>query len=140
MQSFIVRHASKVIGALSGFDRVRLRGTMRWLSNVRGMIGYLSSQSVLLKDFTKFAQGFTQQIRQRAADDAAQAGRPLIYLNSSQDSKEDMARAIAQRDKIQEGLICVFRCVEPCYSFSVGPNREQQRLELRYGPSKCLHQ
>jgi hypothetical protein len=82
----------------------------------------------------------TEQIRQRAADDAKQAGRPLIYLNSSQDSKEEMARQIAQRDKIQEGLICVFTCVEPCYSFSVGPNREKQRLELRYGLSKCLHQ
>lgn len=140
MESFIDRHASKVIGALSGFDRVRLRGTLRWLSNVRGMIGYLSAMSVLLKNFKRFAQGFTAQIRQRAVEDARQAGRPVIYLNSSQQSKEQMAREIAQRDKIREGLICVFRCVEPCYSFSVGPNRETQRLELRYGPSKCLHQ
>src|ERR1700739_2530683 len=134
MESFIDRHASKVSGVLSGFDRVRLRGTLRWLSNVRGMIGYLSAMSVLLKNFTKFAQGFTAQIRQRAAEDARQAGRPLIYLNGSQQSKEQMAREIAHRDKIREGLICVLTCVEPCYSFSVGPCRETKRLELRYGP------
>jgi hypothetical protein len=140
MESFIDRHASKVSGALSGFDRVRLRGTLRWLSNVRGMIGYLSAMSVLLKNFTRFAKGFTEQIRQRALEDAEQVGRPLIYLNSSQVNKEQMAREIAQRDKIREGLICVLRCVEPCYSFSVGPNRDTKRLELRYGPSKCLHQ
>lgn len=140
MQSFIDRHATKVIGALSGFDRVRLRGTLRWLSNVRGMLGYLSAMSVLLKNFTKFAQGFTDQIRRRAEQDAEEAGRPLIYLNSSQVSKEQLARQIAQRDKIQEGLICILTCVEPCYSYSVGPNRELKRLELRYGPAKCLHQ
>jgi hypothetical protein len=140
MQSFIDRHASKVIGSLSGFDRVRLRGTLRWLSNVRGMIGYLSAMSVLLKNFTRFGKGFTSQIRQRAEEDAQQAGRPLIYLKSSQVNKEQLAREIAERDKIREGLICVLRCLEPCYTFSVGPNRETKRLELRYGPSKCLHQ
>jgi len=140
MERFIQRHASKVMGSLSGFDRVRLRGTLRWLSNVRGMMGYLSAMNVLLKDFTAFATGVTKQIRNRAEADAEQAGRPLIYLNRSQTSKEQQAREIAERDKISQGLICVFTCVEPCYSHSVGPNRAMKRLELRYGPAKCLHQ
>ena len=140
MKHFIQRHASKVMGSLSGFDRVRLRGTLRWLSNARGMMGYLSAMNVLLKDFTGFAKGVTKQIRDRAEADAQQAGRPLIYLNSSQTSKEEQAREIAKRDKIREGLICTFTCVEPCYSHSVGPNRALKRLELRYGPAKCLHQ
>lgn len=140
MQSFIQRHSSQVIGVLSGFDRVRLRGTLRWLSNVRGMMDYLSVVSVLLKDFTGYAKEITEQIRQRTKQDAEQAGRPLIYLNNSQTSKEEQAREIARRDHIQEGLICVFTGVEPCYSYSVGPNRAKKRLELRYGPSKCLHQ
>jgi len=113
MERFIQRHASKVMGSLSGFDRVRLRGTLRWLSNVRGMMGYLSAMNVLLKDFTAFATGVTKQIRNRAEADAEQAGRPLIYLNRSQTSKEQQAREIAERDKISQGLICVFTCVEP---------------------------
>lgn len=140
MKSFIHRHASKVIGVLSGFDRIRLRGTLRWLSNVGGMMGYLSATNVLLKNFVEFAQGFTDQIRDRAIADAKEAGRPLIYLNNSHTSKEALARQIAQRDKIDEGLICVFTAVEPCYSYSIGRNRERKRLELRYGSCKCLHQ
>jgi hypothetical protein len=48
-------------------------------------------------------------------------------------------QALATADRIESGLICVLSCVEPCYSYSVGPNREQKRLELRYGPSKCRH-
>jgi len=140
MSSFIQQQASKIIGTLTGFDRVRLRGTLRHLSNVRGLLGYLSAVSVLLKDFTAYAKDLTEQIRRRAEQDAEQAGRPLIYLNNSQTSKEELAREIAQRDQIQEGLICVLTSVEPCYSYSVGPNRAQQRLELRYGSSKCLHQ
>jgi len=125
---------------LSGFDRVRLRGTLRWLSNERGMLGFLQAVSVLLKDFTAYAKGITDQIRRRAEADARQAGRPVIYLHNSQVSKEEVARGIAQRDKVREGLVCVLTCVEPCYYHSVGPNRETQRLELRYRPGKCLHQ
>ena len=60
MQGFIQRHAANVIGVLSGFDRVRLRGTLRWLSNVRGMYGFLQASSVLLKDFTQYAKDITE--------------------------------------------------------------------------------
>jgi hypothetical protein len=95
--------------------------------------------NVLLQDFREFAKGVTGQIRRRAEADAEQEGRPVIYLNSSQTNKEQQAREIARRDNIKQGLICVFTCVEPCYSHRVGPNRAMQRLELRYGPSKCLH-
>lgn len=140
MQGFIQRHAADVSGVLSGFDRVRLRGTLRWLSNVRGMYSFLQATGVLLKDFTRYAKGITERIRQRTVRDAEQAGRPVIYLPSSQDSKEAIAREIAERDGVREGLICVLTCVEPCAYHSVGPNRELKRLELRYGSGKCLHQ
>jgi hypothetical protein len=140
MQGFIQRHAGNVIGVLSGFDRVRLRGTLRWLSNVRGMYGFLQASSVLLKDFTQYAKDITEQIRKRMVQDAKEAGRPMIYLNSSQQSKEEIAREVAERDGIRQGLICVLTCVEPCHYHSIGRNRELQRLELRYGSGKCLHQ
>lgn len=140
MQSFIQRHAANVIGVLSGFDRVRMRGTLRWLSNVRGMYGFLQASSVLLKDFTQYAKDITEQIRKRMVQDAKEADRPVIYLNSSQESKEAIAREIAERDGIREGLICVLTCVEPCHYHSIGRNREWKRLELRYGSGKCLHQ
>ena len=43
MQSFLARHESQVKGVLSGFDRVRFRGTLRWLANVRGLRGLVAS-------------------------------------------------------------------------------------------------
>jgi hypothetical protein len=140
MQGFIQRPAANVIGVLSGFDRVRLRGTLRWLSNLRGMYGFLQASRVLLKDFTRYAKGITEQIRQRTIADANQADRPVSYLTSSQESKEEIARRIAQRDGVREGLICVLTCVEPCLYYRIGPNRERKRLELRYTSGKCLHQ
>jgi hypothetical protein len=53
--------------------------------------------------------------------------------------KETRAMDIAHADNVTEGLIAVFKCVEPCWTFKVGPNAEKQRLELRYQPGKCSH-
>src|SRR5262249_32716446 len=54
-------------------------------------------------------------------------------------SKEDLARAIAERDGIREGLIAVFAAVEPCMSFNVRGNRETHKLEVVRGARKGLH-
>lgn len=140
MQSFLTRHASEVKGVLSGFDRVRFRGTLRWLANLTGLGTWLSRRNVLLKDFTDYAAGLTEQIKQTTAELAGRDGRPLQYLPSSSLRKEDVARDIAERDGVTQGLVCVLTAVEPCHTFTVGRNRERKRLELRAHQGKCLHQ
>jgi hypothetical protein len=140
MESFVTRHASDVKGTLSGFDRVRFRGTLRWLAHLSGMGVWLSHAGVLLKDFREYAMGLTGRIKKATGELAEKAGRPLYYLPSSSLRKEDFARDIAERDGIVEGLVCVLTAVEPCHTFTVGPNRETKRLELRSHEGKCLHQ
>ena len=139
MNEFIQRHRAEVIGALSGFDRLRIRGTLRLLSYVEGMLMYLGLAKVLLKDFKAYALASTDQIRRATEQLALAAGRPLHYLPSSRESKEAWARAVAERDGVREGLIGVLSCVEPCRSYEIHRNRQAKRLELRGGPSKCLH-
>ncbi|HEY7617213.1 MAG TPA: hypothetical protein VH744_10445 [Terriglobales bacterium] len=139
MQAFLQRHASEIKGVLSGFDRVRFLGTMRMLANVTGLGKFLSSQRVLLKDFKAWAQGLTDTILTSTEQLAAAAKRPIVYLESSQERKEDRALAIAEKDDVQEGLLCVLKCVEPCYSMTVGPEPSTRHLELRRRLVKCSH-
>lgn len=139
MNSFIQRHAANVMGMLSGYDRVRLRGTLRWLANTKGMGSFLFAAQVLLKDFKDYAIDVTDRVREASKRLAASQGRPFEHLRSSAISKEDTARKIAEADSVREGLICVLSCTESCFSYSVGPNREKKKLELRGGRSKCLH-
>src|SRR5215208_7120244 len=107
MQGFIQRHTDEISGVLSGFDRVRLRGTLRWLSNPRGMQNYLSCVSVLLKDFKEWAMDCTTRIRRASQCLAHSAGRPFHYLNSSTVRKEELVERIATEDHVESGLICV---------------------------------
>jgi hypothetical protein len=139
MNTFLQRYASEVKGTLSGLDRVRFRGTLRWLASRHGLGSFLGACRILLKDFKSWAQGLTAEVLLATERLTETKGRPLTYLISSKERKEDRARALAAADGIHEGLIGVFKCVEPCYSFSVGPNRARKHLELRYGPSKCAH-
>jgi hypothetical protein len=139
MERFVTRHGDRITGTLAGFDRLRFRGTLRSISYLKGMEQFLSAHSVLLKDFGRFAQGLSDRLKGHAAAVAIAAGRPVEYLASSQVSKEDRARAIAARDGIREGLICVLSCVEPCRSFTVRKDRAAKRLVLVSQERKCLH-
>jgi hypothetical protein len=59
MNAFLQRHRTSVVGMLQGFDRLRLRGTLRPLAYVGGMMGYLSHIGVLVKGFKEYASSVT---------------------------------------------------------------------------------
>jgi hypothetical protein len=139
MQQFIKRHQKDIHGVLSGLDRIRFRGTIRWLGSVRGVETFMWERKVRLTQFTAWAKGLTNQIVEASERIAAAAGRPMMYLRSSSVSKEELALQIAKSDRISEGLVCVFKCVEPCHTFKVGPNAKTKRIELRQIPAKCSH-
>lgn len=139
MHQFTKQHQKDILGVLNGFDRVRFRGTIRWLASVSGLGSFLCLRGVLLKDFTEWAKGLTRQIVEASEQIAKTAKRPMTYLESSSVSKEELALATAKACKVTEGLICVFKCVEPCITFKVGPNAKTLRLELRMFRGKCSH-
>lgn len=139
MERFLERHRDRIVGVVSGFDRILFRGTLRSISYLEGLERFLKYHSILYKDFGRFAQGLSQALKDRATRVIEQSGRPYIYLESSTQSKEMIAQGIAQRDRITEGLICVLGCVEPCQSFSIRKDRESKTLRLVPAKRKCLH-
>jgi len=139
VKTFIQRFGHNILGAVHGFDRIRFRGTRRFLANVVGMMNFLWHRQVLLKDFKGFAGNITAEVRRTAEEVAVQQGRPVEYLHNSVMDKEAWARETARRDGIQQGLIGVLKAVECCWSYEVGPNRTTKKLELRGKPSTCLH-
>ena len=138
-ESFVSKFGARVTGFLCGFDRLRFRATLGMLFQPAIMGEYLSRQNVLLKDFTTYALGITERLKTTALRAAAAAHRPEQYLPSARTSKEDLARTIAQRDRVKAGLIVLLSTVEPCLSYSVRGNRAAKKLELVLETRKCLH-
>ena len=56
MQEFLSRHADRVMGVVSGFDRIVFRGHLRNLMFAAGMESFLNSVGVLRKDFGAYAR------------------------------------------------------------------------------------
>jgi hypothetical protein len=103
------------------------------------MESYLSACHILLKDFGRLVESTTQAVKAQAKALAEKAARPFVFVPSSQTSKEELARKIAARDRVSEGLICILNAVEPCQSFSVCGNRQTKKIELRLEWRKCSH-
>ncbi len=139
MKTFLQTLPGLVLGSLSGFDRLVFRGYLRSLLSASGMNVYLWTNGVKFKDFKAHAQERTEQLIAASEAVATRQSRPIEYLRSPQLRKEDRARAVAKRDGIAAGLIGMFTCVEPCWSYTVRGNGGTKRLELRSELRQCLH-
>jgi hypothetical protein len=137
MNDFTQRHADRIVGVLTGFDRLLFKGTLLSISYVRSLSNFLNAHRILLKDFAAFAQACTAKIERRARAIARHAGRPYQYIAKPSLSKEDLARQLARQQGIKQGLICVFSAVEPCQTFDIYRNRETKRLDLVPRLRKC---
>lgn len=137
MKTFLRVFAGLVCGVLHGFDRLVFRGHLRLLTTVEGLRCHLHANHVLYKDFDGYVQSKTNELIEASLDAARQQERPVVYLSSSSISKEEEALKIATRDRIRAGLICVFKCVEPCWTFEMHRNRERKLLEVKGKLGKC---
>src|ERR1700730_12216268 len=107
MKEFIAKHKEEIAGVLCGFDRLVFRGTLRSISYVQGIMNYLWANQVRLSEFGGHVQGVSERVRQACKAKAEALGRPVKYLASAGESKEEVARGSAARGKIQEGVVWV---------------------------------
>jgi hypothetical protein len=128
---FLDKHQAKIAAVLSCFDRIILRGYLP-ICHPGGVEGWLYHQQVPLKSFKDFAPKLAERLLNHAKQLAQSQQRPYQYLPTRQ-SKEELARQIAQRDGVREGLVCVFSCLETCRTFRLqwGKGRLRLRPDLR---------
>ena len=138
MHEFIAKHQDKIAGTLSGFDRLVFRGHLRSIGNPQGMMSYLWTNQVFLKNFGDHVEKVTQRLKEASLAEAKAYGRPVKYLNSSQLDKETIARNILAQDGVRNGLVCVLSCIEPCWKFEIHRSRQTKKLELQLRSGKCL--
>jgi hypothetical protein len=144
MDTFLSIHQNSILGTLSTFDRMIFKGHLNGFFPDGAFARFLSKQGVLLKDFKTYVATCTATLKTHAQHLAQDAGRPYLYLEKPTTarrgtSKEEQARAIATRDGITTGLICVFAAVEPCRAFGIRRNAATHHLEVVRQKRQCLH-
>jgi hypothetical protein len=134
MDKFIELHAGKISGSLSCFDRVLFRGYLPIMSGA-AMALFLKSQNIGRESLKPFLLEQAARLKDHAQSLCTRTGRPYQYLGQAT-RKEDMARKMAKRDGITEGLVCVLSVVEPCRTFSLVWNGRSPYVQS--SQRKCL--
>ena len=129
MKSFLLRHKDQILGVLSGFDRLRFRGSLRPLQREAGVIHWLQRIGIALKDFPAYAEGLTKQLlsgrRNKLTTDA---GREVRYLQPGV-TRSNRFTTFAPRQRVAEnGLIAVLSTLEMGMSYEVFRRKDQLRV------------
>lgn len=139
MKKFVQHHAEQILGVLSGFDRIRFRGSLRWLQSEGGAATWLERIGVAVKDFLSFAEGLTKRLCRRSEQLAEAAGRKVRYLPGVVD-KEDLVQQIREKQGVAEnGLVAVLSTLEMGMSYTMFRRRDNDFAVLRRGPRKGKH-
>ncbi len=138
MKTLVDRHASKVSGVLSCFDRVVLEGLLRPLSYGVGMTCWLGDHGCPPAQFAEYFKGCTRALHEKAKRVAAEAGTRVEVVLSQHARKEDIvARELAKRGS-HDGLVLVLAAQERCATFRTWRNPDGT-VRLRDHNGKCQH-
>ena len=98
MTTFIERHADKIRGVLSCFDRVVITGTLPELCHAGAMAKYLGARGIRLFDYPRWAEPFRDTLRTHAEQLAREHGLTIEFIRRVKDfrKEERIKRLVAQ--------------------------------------------
>ena len=139
MRKFLQRHQEQVLGVLSGFDRMRFRGSLQLLQSPGGVVTWLERVGVAVKSFLSYAEGLTNRLRQQADQLAEAAGRKVQYLPGLVD-KEYLVQEIRDKEGVADnGLVAVLSTLELGTSYTIFRGRDNDFPVLNRGLRKHKH-
>lgn len=137
MCKMINQYADKIKGQFSFFDRMIINGYLRPLLSEKTRIGSLYAMGIPLRDFTEYFKNLTDLLIKQLEDSARELERPVVYLPSAKDRKENIAKDFLLSDPVDNGLICVIKTLESCRTAKVVGS--QGSHFLKSSQTKCLH-
>jgi hypothetical protein len=137
MELILAFLAGTVVGSLCGFDRLIFKGKLRQLYSADGMHCLFAANHILRKDFECYTARITEQVLAASLEAEATRLGCFRYLPSVNTDKDAVARAFAAERKVHEGLVCVLKCVEPCWTFVL--NSVDKRLVIQGKERRCAH-
>jgi hypothetical protein len=140
MADLVQRYADQILGSLSCYDRVIVRGRIPELDYAKGMeILPARARGVYLFDFAKFAQPLREEIRDNAEALAAKHGINVQFIRHHEQRKEAIVAEILKQRGDAPGLVAILSALEVCPTFEPRHDKTTGRTFLRPDRAKCLH-
>jgi hypothetical protein len=139
MADLVPRYSDRIVGVLSCYDRVVVRGQIRWFAYAKGMELYLRTRNIRLFDFPQFARPLRDEIRDNAERMAKANGIEIQFIRNGAICKESIVAQIIERRGDSPGLVAILSALEVCPTFEARVDQETGRTSLRPDRTKCLH-
>jgi len=139
MEHFIERHASRIQGVLSCFDRIVLTGTIPGICYAEGMTGLLKAQHIRIFDYTQWAEPLREEICGHAERLATENGLEIEFIRKKNFRKEDRIHQIIRQRGSHPGLVHIFSAMESCTRYKPWHNKKTHSTYLKTVPGWCLH-
>lgn len=139
MQLFTERHADKIVGVLSCFDRVVITGMIPDIGYAAAMTGFLDRHDIRVFDYTKWAEPLREELREHAEFLARENGLEIEFIAKNNFRKEERIRKIIEQRGTHPGLVHIFSAMEPCPSYKPWHDKKTHKTFLKSCPGRCLH-
>jgi hypothetical protein len=139
MKLFTDRHASKIRGVLSCFDRVVITGTIPGICYAEGMTSYLYANNIRIFDYPKWAEPLREEIRANAEQLAKKHGLKIEFIRRKDFRKEKRIKDIIAKRGDHPGVVHIFSAMESCPSYKPWHDKKTHRTFLKPTDAKCLH-
>jgi len=139
MADLLQRYADQILGVISCYDRVIVRGAIPQFSYAKAMESYLRVQSIRLFDFPRFAMPLRDAIRENAEQLAQAHGMEVQFIRHHDERKEAIVARILEQRGDGPGLVAILSALEVCLSFEARYDKKTGRTRLRPDRAKCLH-
>ena len=134
------RHASRIRGVLSCFDRVVIQGTLPQIAHAQAFTRELSRRRIRIFDFTQFTQPLRDLIRENAEKLAGENGIAIEFIRHIKAfRKEDRVQQLIAERGTHPGLVHVFSAMESCPSFKPWHDKTSGKTFLKPDSGRCIH-
>ena len=133
------RHADRIAGMLSCYDRILIFGTLPNICFAEGMTAYLYAHKVRIFDYPRFAQPFREELVENAERLARESGITIEHIRKKKIRKEDLVQAVLAKRGQHPGLVAIFSAMESCASYQPWHNKQTGKTYLKPVDGKCLH-
>lgn len=139
MATLIDRYADRILGVISCYDRVIVRGAIPGFDYATGMEAYMRARGIRLFDFPKFAMPYREAIHDNAEQLARKHGVTVQFIRHHDQRKENLISKILEQRGDAPGLVAILSALEVCLSFVARYDKKTGRTSLKPRRAKCLH-
>lgn len=139
MSDFTKKYDKDILGVISCYDRILLRGTLTGCCYPKGMTSLLYSKGVRVFDYPEYALTLRDKIRENAEKIASENNINIEFIGKTSIRKEEIIQKVIKQRGNHPGLVHIISAMETCSAYKPRYDNVKKHAFLIGTKSKCLH-